>query len=791
MNGWIQWMLAGLLCLLAQHQVYGQAALGSPESIQRFVNQHCLECHNASDRTAGLNLETASFDLDDLDAASLWERVHDQVKSLEMPPADAGGSIQSEDRTKFLKTLADELTSAHRSRSDVIHRRLNRNEYENSVRDLFDIEISVAERLPRDASIEGFDNIGEGLNFSPEAVDAYLDAADMVLDTVFGPKEKPKTIRHETNLLEQKHWDGRPALDQVGKMFRRTEDGLIIFQSGYCPTNLVNFSRLRAPAGVYRGTFKVRAIQSSEPVTLRIYAGDTIVGRRERHLVGYYDIPPGDWTTIEFTDRLVEPNGTFQPKCYGTRDTRKNADSYPEPGIEIGDIVIEGPLAPWPPLSRSRLLGDVEPETGTVSDIRNILTEFLPRIFRRPVSDQEVVRYLALAEKALRVKRPFEEALKLALKAALCSPDFLFLREPDGQQIDDFALASRLSYFLWSSTPDEELRKLAVSGVLQQSEVLEAQTERMLKDPKAEAFTQNFTGQWLRLRDLDFTTPDTKLYPEHDELLQISMLKETQLFFKALLSEDLSLLNFIDSDFTFLNQRLAEHYGLSGVRGQAFQRVPLPQDHVRGGVLTQASLLKVTANGTTTSPVLRGVWVLENLLGQTIPPPPDNLPIVEPDIRGTTTLREQLQKHQDTDSCSRCHSKIDPIGFALENFDVIGGWRDNYRTLEQGERPKLKQDPHTFAWIRWRIGPPVDATAVAEDGTPFSDIREYKRWLLRQPETIVNALTRKLMIYALGRRLGFSDREELNVIVERVSNRGYGLRSLIHEIVQSQLFQTP
>lgn len=767
-----------------------QESTDTPDAIHQLLKQHCLDCHNSEDREAGLDLGSLPFDLARLGLVDTWERIYDQLDSGKMPPVGSDGP-SPELRAEAVRLLGRELTQAHLQRRDVVHRRMNRVEYQNSVRDLFQIDVTVAELLPTDTSTNGFDNVGEGLAFSAEAAEAYLAAADKVLDAVIGPKSKPEFIRHETNLLDQKHWNGKPALEQVGKMFRRTDDGLVIFQSGYCPTNLINFARLRAPVGTYRGTLKVRAVQSDEPVTLRIYGGDTIVGRRDLHLVGYFDVPPGEWTTIEFTDKLIEPNGTFQPKCYGTRDTRQDADTYPEPGIEIGDIVIEGPIESWPPLSRSQLLGDVELDSGTYKDLRSILARVLPRAFRRPVPDNELEVYASLGEHALRVERPFEEALRLSLKAMLCSPEFLFFTEPATETLNDFALATRLSYFLWSSLPDEELLNLASRNELHQPAVLRSQTERMLKDPKAAAFTQNFTGQWLRLRDLDFTTPDAQLYPEYDELLRISMLKETHLFFGAILEDDLSLLNFVDSRFTFLNQRMAEHYNIPGVKGQAFRRVDLPDDHVRGGVLTQASLLKVTANGTTTSPVTRGVWVLDNLLGQRVPPPPANVPAVEPDIRGAVTLRQQLAKHRDVESCSICHDRIDPAGFALENFDVIGGWRDHYRSLEQGDRPEFSQDPHTFAWIRWRFGLEVDASGTTPDGTSFQDIRDFKRWLLGNPDQLTLALTDKMMTYALGRRLGFSDRTALNQIATQVKDQNYGFRSLLHAIVQHELFRTP
>ncbi|MBC8347377.1 MAG: DUF1592 domain-containing protein, partial [Verrucomicrobia bacterium] len=596
------------------------------------MKKHCSDCHDGPDADGGIDLYELDFDLSDEENTRRWILVHDRIASGEMPPAKKPRPDATSSQ-KIQRLLAESICDAENQRAGVVLRRLNRREYENTVRDLFQTDVQIT-GLPEDTSTDGFDTVGEGLAVSAEAMQAYLDAADSVLDAVFGEPTKPKFIRHETNLLKQVDWKGRPTDGQFGKMFRVTDDGLVIFQSGYCPTNLVNFARLQAPAGTYRGTMRVRAVQSDKPVTLRIYAGDTIVNRRERHLVGYYDVPPDKWTTIEFVDQLVQDGGTFQPKCYNTKDTRKDADTYPEPGIEIGDIVIEGPIDAWPPPSRAYLFGDVDPETATVKEAKEVIVRILPDAFRRLVTSEEVAPYLKIFQESITAGNQFKEALRVSLKAILCSPEFLFLDEPGGEKIGAYAFASRLAYFLWSSTPDRELLKLAGTGALSDPSVIKIQIERMLGDPKAKAFTKNFTGQWLDLRHINFTEPDANLYPEFDELLRLSMVSETELFFQEILDKDLSLLNFIESGFTYLNGRLASHYGIEGVVGQKFRRVKLPPDSMRGGLLTQASILKVTANGTYTSPVLRGVWVLENILGTPTSPPPDNVGSVEPDTRG-------------------------------------------------------------------------------------------------------------------------------------------------------------
>jgi hypothetical protein len=297
-------------------------------------------------------------------------------------------------------------------------------------------------------------------------------------------------------------------------------------------------------------------------------------------------------------------------------------------------------------------------------------------------------------------------------------------------------------------------------------------------------FVENFTGQWLNLRDIDFTTPSEKLYPEFDPLLQDAMLGETRHFFTHLLHNDLSILNFVDSDFTFLNQRLADHYGIAGVKGhEHFRKVPIPQDCVRGGVLTHASVLKVTGNGTSTSPVTRGVWVMNNILGRPLPPPPPGVPAVEPDIRGATTIREQLEKHRVIAQCARCHNRIDPPGFALEHFDAIGGERQWYRSLGAGEKLAKK--------LPYRKGLPVETASTLPDGRPFDDFVGFRARLLEDPDQIARAIASKLLIYATGRAVTAEDRKTVEAIVEQSRPNDFGLRSMIHAIVDSKLFTQP
>ncbi len=340
--------------------------------------------------------------------------------------------------------------------------------------------------------------------------------------------------------------------------------------------------------------------------------------------------------------------------------------------------------------------------------------------------------------------------------------------------------------------PDETLLAVAAEGELRKPGVLRAQVERMLALPKAKAFTENFTGQWLGLRDIAANTPDKVLYPEFEELLQWSAERETHLFFEELLKQNLSVKNFVDSDFAMLNGRLATHYGIPDVHGVAFRKVALKPAYHRGGVLTQASVLKVTANGTTTSPVLRGVWLLDRILGRPAQPPPPNALAIEPDIRGAKTIREILGKHRATENCAGCHSKIDPPGFALENYDVIGGWRERYRIVaEQKNRVNNRTGPlgkYLAAW-QYGLGPAVAAGDVLPDGRKFSDIGEFKKLLLAHPEQIARCVAEKLVTYATGQPVGLGDHAAVNRIVAEAKQSDYGLRSLVHALVASEFFQ--
>jgi hypothetical protein len=465
-------------------------------------------------------------------------------------------------------------------------------------------------------------------------------------------------------------------------------------------------------------------------------------------------------------------------------------------------VEFEGPLTEeWPPRGHQFLYGDLplrpanpaDPATdlrvesaAPEADARRLLERFLTRVFRRPAERSEVDEHVAFALEAMRAGKPFDAALRSAYKLALCAPEFLFLDEKPGP-LGDRAVASRLSYALWGSPPDDTLSALAEQGILRQPAVLRQQAGRLLADPKSKRFIKSFLESWLNLREIDFTQPDVKLYPEFEHFLQVSMLEESEAFFEELLRGDLSVSHIVHSDFAMLNERLAEHYGIPGVHGPSLRRVDLPPGSHRGGFITQGALLKVSANGTTTSPVVRGAYLLERILGTPPDPPPKNVAAIEPDIRGATTIREQLDKHRNQPACATCHAKLDPPGFALESFDVTGRWRTHYRTVKESE--KTRQNPPPGAeWRFYTQGLPVDPAYRLPDGRTFADVDEFKRLLLVDPEPLARCFTGKLVTHLTGARPEFADREVIEGILQRSRKSGYGVSTLLHETLQSRLF---
>ncbi len=783
MDAWKALAAASLAWFLCAN---GAAGAGGDPVAAAFFREHCVRCHGPEKAKGDLRLDTLDADLAKPGTFERWREIVARVESGEMPPKKEArpGAAEVQAFVRQVTARLEVAAANHRAEGRVVLRRLNRVEYENTVRDLFAVNVMVKEMLPEDAVAQGFDNVGAALNISPVLMERYLEAADAVITAALTPVHAVESRKERFDL-----YDSLPKWFANGVY--KQDDGVVLFRGG-----ATDWRQFKAPApGRYRFRVAVSAHNSAEPLPLGLLVGNFVVsGNYARHL-GYFDAPPGKPTIIEFEERLGAKNDTVKimpmalPFVYLKQETMAE---YPGPGLKVHWLEVEGPAPEsWPTESYRRVFGTVEPKRGTLADAEKLLRAFLPRAFRRPVREGEERPFVALVAKSLEMGQPFEAALRAGYKAVLASPKFLFLREPIGP-LDDHALASRLSYFLWSTMPDEELTVLAAKGGLRQPEVLRGQVERMLKDPKARAFTENFTGQWLGLRDIEATTPDKTLYPEFEELLQWSAVRETHLFFEELLKGNLSVKNFVDSDFAMLNNRLAKHYGIPDVQGVAFRKVALKPGQHRGGVLTHASVLKVTANGTTTSPVLRGVWVLDRILGRPAPPPPPNVPAIEPDIRGAKTIRDQLAKHRATENCAGCHVRIDPPGFALENYDVIGGWRERYRVVAERKN-----------WVNNRVGPlakylaahqyglgqPVEAGDVLPDGRKFGTIEEFKQLLLADPEQIARCLTEKLVTYATGQPVGFGDHAAVSRILAAAKASDYGLRSLIHEVVASELFR--
>jgi hypothetical protein len=422
-------------------------------------------------------------------------------------------------------------------------------------------------------------------------------------------------------------------------------------------------------------------------------------------------------------------------------------------------------------------------------DARRLLRNFLGAAYRGPVDDADVRRFHALFEGQFAQGHSFARSMLAAYSAVLASPRFVFIGERPGR-LDDMALATRLSLFLWNSVPDAALRDLAGRGELHRPDVLRAQARRMLEDPRSRRFVDAFTDYWLDLRKIDETSPSSTIYNDYelDDPLKFAAVEETRLFFGELVRADLPARNVVDSDFTFLNERLARHYGIADVSGVAMRKVALPPGSLRGGLMTQAAVLKVTANGTTTSPVIRGHWITERILGVETPPPPPTVKAVEPDIRGAVTIRQQLEKHRADKSCAACHRPMDPPGFALESFDVMGAFRDRYRAVS-ADVPPVKGHGMNGQKLEFHWGLPVDSAGELPDGRPFKDVRELKKLLLKDEAAVARNLVRQLTVFATGAPVGFSDRPEVEAILARARAREFGVRTLIEELIQSPLFQ--
>jgi len=784
------------------------AASAALPAVQPFLDQHCMDCHDGEMKKGGLDLSALSTDGADAAAMKKWVRVFDRVAAGEMPPAKKE-QPKAEDTRSFMTALGGDLSAKDAAQKGTVLRRLNRREYQNTINDLLGVKVNIIDSLPEDGRSHGFDNIGEALSISGIQMQRYMEAAELALNVALNQETKPESTLQSATLESDRN------KEQIGKQWLKREDGaIVVFNNGGFPSTVIPNLRAKQ-AGTYKLRVKGYGYQIEEPVVFALITGSFNFRNADNVTHSFHELPVDQSSTVEITLHLdqgkgiwISPQGLNGPD--GHSPIKDGPDKYPGEGMAFQEVTLEGPLdTDWPPRGQKLLLGDLKlrqlphglppsqawraknpdfkhrytaDSADPIADSRRLLPDFITAAFRRPATAADVEPYVKLFDAEFAESQDFFAAMRTAAIAVLCSPEFLFLKEPAGK-LNDLQLASRLSYFLTRSAPDAEL----LAAKLTQPEVLRAQTERLLKAPTLERLVTDFTDGWLNLREIDFTTPDKQLYPEYDELLLDSMLRETRAFISELIQNNLGVANIVRSDFAMLNSRLAQHYGIPGVSGLAMRKVKLPPESRRGGVLTQASVLKVSANGTNTSPVVRGVFVMDRILGIEPPPPPPGIPGVEPDIRGATTLRELLDKHRDSETCNGCHRVIDPPGFALESYDVIGGWRERFRSIDQGEQVKLTVQGRK---VRYRLGPPVDAAGELNTGAKFADMSGFQELLLAGQDRVARCMIEKLLTFATGHAPGFSDRSAIERLVAQSKTKGHGMRDLIHAVVQSEIFRS-
>jgi hypothetical protein len=779
--------------------------------VKLLIEASCLECHDSTTETR-LDLGKLDNDLTDSETFRKWEKIYDRVRRGEMPPEPEprpDAAITKAALSSLKTRLLDSNRAAQEANGRVPVRRLTPLEYQYTMQDLLGVRGDLAKHLPPENPSAAFDTVAVEQGISLVHIRSYLAAADVALDEAIqlGPRPRQRPVNMDYRGSPYINmWIDRP-LRRGGSTVKFTDAAFVTFETRPHATQSNHMGYRPQYPGLYRITAEVYGYQARSSVTMTLYRSSKQQGGAE--LIAAFDLTPGESRTVEVTNYFT-PDDYFYP-APADHDWQPDgrsiyhnigAKNYTGEGVAIKWLKIEGPLEQhWPPERTRRVLPGVkfkqhwQPLTRQAflveltmtprEHVKDIIQRLGPLAFRRPLKDGETDGLVQLAEPAISEDRPFEEVIRVPLQAMLSSPQFLF-HAGDPGELGDYALATRLSYFLWRSLPDEELYRLAAEKKLREPEVLSGQLDRMLDDEKSDRFVHDFLDQWLGLADIDGTTPDEKLFPEYDDVLRQAMLGETRHFLRELISENLSVGNLIDSDFTFLNRRLAVHYGIPGVEREHFRRVTLPKQSVRGGLLTHASIHKVTANGTVTSPVKRGNFVLAKVLG-TPPSPPPFFAAVEPDTRGTTTIRETLDAHRHETACANCHKTIDPPGFALESFDPIGGFRTRYRSTEKGDWPKRRLFGRRIH--EYKEGLPVDASGVTPDGTSFEGIRGFRQHLMKNKELVARNFISQLIIYATGGEIQFADREELDRIVQKVSGQDYPVRTILHEIVQSKLFR--
>jgi len=797
-----------------------------------LIEETCLDCHDDFEQKGNLRLDILRSPYEDLSTMETWLRVYDRVSSGEMPPKKR--AFSPEERQRFTQTLRSELRQfdAERQRTvgRVVLRRLSSSEYENALRDLLALPgLTAAQYVPPDPEYHGMENVAAKQELAYNQIAQYLEAAEASLQAAVALRPKPdiapvryapEELRAYRKAFRKAHTlaDGKLVLI---KEPAKSQGPWGLFQSPEEP----GYYTIRFRAHSARIAYRHFENPDLQPELLEGSKNQTVaLGVSLGRFFDSFDVTPEE-NTYECTvwlhgDERLRIHCADLPLRGAKFASGENPEIWDALAIEWAEI--EGPLiSEWPPPSHQALFGDLPVEewseesgylpprpiaVGTgenrevkeypdgpyhvlsknpARDSKRLLRDFMERAYRRPVKNHEVSAMQKQVLAAMDKGVCFQDAMLVAYKAVLCSPDFLFVRETPGE-LSGRELATRLSLYLWRSLPDERLAKLGRSGALRKRSVLREEAQRMLEDPKAERFLVDFTNQWLDLDAIYSTAPDERLYPEYedDSFLVESMVEETRAFVREMIRSDLPIVNIVQSDFAMLNERLALHYGLSGVEGGALRKVDLPSDSPRGGILTQASMMKVSADGFTTSPVKRGMWVMERLLGKSPPPPPPDAGGIEPDTRGAVTVREQLEKHRRSESCVSCHKDIDPPGFALEAFDVMGGYRTHYRSLDKGTPETIRKGPFRYEVTR---GLAVDSSGEFS-GNPFADIHDFKQIMANEERQIARSLLHRLLIQATGSVATFSDREVIEQLLDANEANRYGLKSLILSIIDTPMF---
>jgi hypothetical protein len=820
-----------LVCVAVLWPVRGAESSQNPDTFQKtvqpFFAENCYTCHNSELKTAKLDLEsykTADSIVKDSDTLA---KILRKLSAGEMPPE----GMPRPDRaamTAVISWIKSQLPGGGqpgRSSPDsanqpvgpsagrVTAHRLNRSEYNNTVRDLLGVDFHPADDFPQDDSGYGFDNIGDVLSLSPVLMEKYLAAAEKISRAaVFGPdKLQPTLVRlhpqqarviNSPKPLFDYDLTGLTLPNALHTTYRFPVEGEYVIRAllgGVRPAGSeglqvalwIDGKQVRVnqfdPGAV--ATFeqdRQELYAMNQEFRVKVTAGDHWIAVSLPHL---YEGLPASYAGPNPSTRPAPKLPEFEPPPglppeklaeIRKRIAARRAEVLPANGARINSLEIGGPYSQVTgpsaeSLKHVYLCGhlDGHHKPGCA---RKIIEGLARSAYRRPVTQAEVDRLVGLFSNVKKEGDSFEEGLAVAIEAMLVSPHFLFRIERDPvagaatgnpqHPLNQYELASRLSYFLWSSMPDQELLAAADRGTLSQPAVLEAQVRRMLADPKSSALAENFGGQWLELRKLESVKPDRQKFPEFDEYLRMSMRQETELFFESIAREDRSILDFIDGNYTYLNERLADFYHIPGIKGTRFRRVPLASDGNRGGVLTQASVLTVSSYATRTSPVLRGKWILANILDAAPPPPPPDVPnLDETKIGSASSLREQLEQHRKNAVCASCHSRMDPLGFGLENFNAVGAWRNR-----EGKFP-------------------VDSSGTLPDGRSFNGPRELEAIVKADPNAFARCLTRKLMIYALGRGLERYDDPAVKQIVAGVAASNYRFSSVVFGIAGSVPFQ--